>query len=137
VNLGVINGHNSTWKRIGIQNIALTVAAALATSALVTGVSIQEQGATRSTSAPETVRSIPSFDVAGKSWQVLVYIVGSEAEAWELQSSLASAVSESEATTLREVIVVESSEDKVELQIRQVELLSALNTDTTLLDLRR
>jgi hypothetical protein len=134
---GISNGYNSTWKRLNTQHIAVAAAGALAFSALIGGVAIQEQGSAPSTPSQQAARPVPAFDVAGIPSQVLVYVVGSEAEASQLRASFVNADYETEANVLREVIVVHSPEGEAELQIMQGELQTAGVTDTTVVDLRR
>ena len=136
MNLGTSNGYNNTWKRIKTQHIAVAAAGALAVSALIGGVAIQEQSAAPSTSSQQTARPVPAFDVAGSPSQVLVYVVGSEAEASALRASFVNAAYESEENVLRDVIVVDSPEGEAGLQTMQGEILTAGLADTTILDLR-
>jgi hypothetical protein len=137
MNLGITNGYNNTWKRLKTQHIAVAAAGALAVSALIGGVAIQEQGSGPSTTSQQAARTVPAFDVAGSPAQVLVYVVGSEAEASKLRASFVTADYETEANVLRDVIVVDSPEGEAGLQIMQGELQTAGITDTTILDLRR
>jgi len=137
MNLGISNGYNSTWKRLKTQHIAVAAAGALAVSALIGGVAIQEQSAAPSTPSQQTARSVPAFDVAGIPSQVLVYVVGSEAEASALRASFVSAAYESEENVLRDVMVVDSPQGEAGLQIMQGEIHTAGVTDTTVIDLRR
>ena len=136
MNLGISNGYNSTWKRLKTQHIALAAVAALAASALIGGVAIQDQSSAPGTQSQQTARPVPAFDVAGSPSQVLVYVVGSEAEASALRASFVSAAYESEENVLRDVIVVDSPEGEAGLQIMQGEVLTAGITETTILDLR-
>jgi hypothetical protein len=135
---GISNGYNSTWKRLKTQHIAVAAAGALAFSALIGGVAIQEQTSAPSAPSQQAARPAPSFDVAGSPAQVLVYVVGSEAEASALRDSFVGAAYETEDNVLRDVIVVNSPEGEAGLQIMQGELQTAGVTDTTtVLDLRR
>jgi len=137
MNLGISNGYNSTWKRLKTQHIAVAAAGALAVSALIGGVAIQEQSAAPSTPSQQTARPVPAFDVAGSVSQALIYVVGSEAEASALRASFVNADYETEANVLRDVIVVNSPEGEAGLQAVQGELLSAGLAGPTLIDLRR
>ena len=137
MNLGINNGYNSTWKRLKTQHIAVAAAGALAVSALIGGVAIQEQSSAPSTPSQQAARPVPAFDVAGSPSQALIYVVGSEAEASQLRASFISADYETEANVLRDVIVVNSPEGEAGLQIMQGELQTAGVMDTTVLDLRR
>jgi hypothetical protein len=134
---GISNGYNSTWKRLKTQHIAVAAAGALAFSALIGGVAIQEQSSAPSTPSQQTARSVPAFDIAGSPAQALIYVVGSEAEASALRASFVNADYETEANILRDVIVVDSPEGEAGLQIMQGDLAAAAHTNTTVVDLRR
>ena len=137
MNNGISNGYNNAWKRIKTQHIAVAAAGALAFSALVGGVAIQEQSSAPNSLSQQTTRPAPSSDVAGSRSEVLVYVVDSEAQASALQASFVNADQESETNILREVIVVNSPESEAGLQAVQGELLSAGLAGPTVIDLRR
>ena len=137
MNLGTSTGYNNTWKRIKTQHIAVAAAAALAASALIGGVAIQEQSAAQHEPSQQTARTVPAFDVAGSPSQALIYVVGSEAEASALRASFVSADYETEENVLRDVIVVDSPEGEAGLQIMQAEVQTAGVTHTTIVDQRR
>jgi hypothetical protein len=134
-----INPQSNTWKRIKTQHIAVAAAAALAASAFIGGVAVQDRTSSPRTPSQqvvnptglrlEVVRNVPPG--------LLLYVVGSEAEAAALQASFSSAAQESETAVTRDIMVVDSSEDEGNLQIAQAEALSGGGISTTFVDLRR
>ncbi len=134
MNLGISNTQVSTWKRIKTQHIVAAAGVALAVSALVGGLAIRDSGSSSS-----------SFRAAGQASvsqpapqpQTFVYVVGSQAEAGELQNAFSGAELESGVDIYRIVIVVDSAEVEAGLQIMQGELVQAGGSNfVSMVDLR-
>jgi len=133
MNLG-ISTQGNTWKRIKNQHIIAAAGVALAVSAVIGGVAIRDSGS--SSSAPRSAAPASVSQPAPQP-QTFVYVVGSQAEAIELQNAFTGAALESGVDTYRHVMVVDSAETEEGLQIMQGELLQAGTADSvTIVDLR-
>jgi len=138
MSLGISSSYNRTWKRIRISHIALAAAAALAAGALISGVAVKENALARSTSqAPSRSETVSLDDVVNKPSRMVIYVVGSKAEAGGLEVAIASAAIEDTSGNHHQVVLVETSQDEAGLQTIQEALHSDGTGGTTLIDLRR
>jgi hypothetical protein len=130
MNLGISNTQGTTWKRIKTQHIAAAASVGLAVAAAVGGLSLRDSGP-----APSNPVSPVSVSRPAPLLETLVYIVGNQAEATELQQAFVSAALESDAGVTRQVMVVDSSQAEADLTSLQAELMGA-NAGVTIVDLR-
>ena len=132
MNLGIGNAQSATWKRIKTQHIAAAASVGLAVAAAVGGLTLRDS---TSSTSPSPV-SPASITRPAPQPETFLYVVGSQAEAIELQDSFATAALESGVDIQRYIFVADSPEAEAALQVMQAELMQAGPGAATVADLR-
>ena len=146
MNLTLGNTFPRTWKRFGVQHVALAAAAAIALSVvLAAGFTLSgDSGGGKSTGTIGTSGARISAPAAPND--TIYYVVGSQAEATRLQDAMAIAALEAGAAGYEWVsperivpVIIETPDQEMQLQAMLMELQQAnsYTGDVRVIDLRR
>jgi hypothetical protein len=112
----------TTWRRVKGGYVALAAAAVLAVTAAA-GIAFTLDGGSGPSSSPSTVQLAPRARV--QSAQTYIYVVGSQEEAIALEMAFNEALALGTTSDFYEVMVVDTPEAEVRLQLAQKELADA------------